>query len=90
MKKKSYKILLCPEPEGGYTVIVKELPGCVTYGDTVEEAIEKAKEVIELFVDGPVEIRDAELSESSIKALKEIEKGEVKVYKLIDKTNRMK
>jgi len=30
----SYRILLRKEPEGGYTVIVPSLPGCVTYGDT--------------------------------------------------------
>jgi predicted RNase H-like HicB family nuclease len=36
----SYRILLRKEPEGGYTVTVPSLPSCVTYGDTVEEAIE--------------------------------------------------
>ncbi|MFQ6119629.1 MAG: type II toxin-antitoxin system HicB family antitoxin [Methanosarcinales archaeon] len=39
------------EPEGGYTVIVPSLPGCVTYGDTIEEAIEMAKEAIELYIE---------------------------------------
>ena len=47
----SYRILLRQEPEGGYTVIVPSLPGCVTYGDTVEEAIEMAKEAIELYIE---------------------------------------
>lgn len=27
------------EPEGGYTVTVPALPGCLTYGETFEEAI---------------------------------------------------
>ncbi|MDL1966270.1 MAG: type II toxin-antitoxin system HicB family antitoxin, partial [Candidatus Desulfofervidus auxilii] len=49
MKTSSYRILLRKEPEGGYTVIVPSLPGCVTYGDTIEEAIEMAKEAIELY-----------------------------------------
>jgi hypothetical protein len=31
-KKRSYKLLLTNEPEGGYTVTVLALPGCVTYG----------------------------------------------------------
>ena len=31
-KKRSYKLLLTNEPEGGYTVTVPALPGCVTYG----------------------------------------------------------
>jgi antitoxin HicB len=51
MKVLSYRILLRQEPEGGYTVIVPSLPGCVTYGDTVEEAIEMAKEAIGLYLE---------------------------------------
>jgi len=47
----NYKILLRKEPEGGYTVIVPSLSGCITYGDTVEEAIEMAKEAIELYIE---------------------------------------
>ena len=43
--------MLRKEPEGGYTVIVPSLPGCVTYGDTIEEAIEMAKEAIELYIE---------------------------------------
>jgi hypothetical protein len=35
----SYRILLRKEPEGDYTVVVPSLPGCVTYGDTIEESI---------------------------------------------------
>ena len=51
MKVLSYRVLLRKEPEGGYTVIVPSLPGCVTCGDTVEEAIEMAKEAIELYIE---------------------------------------
>jgi predicted RNase H-like HicB family nuclease len=51
MKLLSYKVLLRKEPEGGYTVIVPSLPGCVTYGDTIEEAIEMAKEAVELYIE---------------------------------------
>ena len=51
MKTLSYRILLRKESEGGYTVIVPSLPGCVTYGDTIEEAIEMAKEAIELYIE---------------------------------------
>jgi predicted RNase H-like HicB family nuclease len=51
MEALSYRVLLRKEPEGGYTVIVPSLPGCVTYGDTVEEAIEMAKEAIELYLE---------------------------------------
>ena len=51
MKVLSYRIILRKEPEGGYTVIVPSLPGCVTYGDTIEEAIEMAREAIELYIE---------------------------------------
>ncbi|MCD6384334.1 type II toxin-antitoxin system HicB family antitoxin [Candidatus Sumerlaeota bacterium] len=47
----SYRILLRQEPEVGYTVIVPSLPGCVTFGDTIEEAIEMTKEAIELYIE---------------------------------------
>jgi predicted RNase H-like HicB family nuclease len=47
----SYRILLRKEPEGGYTITVPSLPGCVTYGKSIEEAIEMAKEAIELYLE---------------------------------------
>lgn len=48
---RTYKINLRKEEEGGYTVIVPSLPGCITYGETVDEAIEMAKEAIELYIE---------------------------------------
>ena len=51
MKVLNYRVILRKEPEGGYTVIVPALPGCVTYGETIEEAIEMAKEAIELYIE---------------------------------------
>ena len=51
MKILNFKILLKKEPEGGFTVLVPSLPGCITYGDTVDESIANAKEAIELYVE---------------------------------------
>jgi predicted RNase H-like HicB family nuclease len=51
MKYNNYKILLRPEPEGGFTVTVPSLPGCITYGSTLTEAKEMAKEAIELYLE---------------------------------------
>jgi predicted RNase H-like HicB family nuclease len=51
MKVLNHRILLRKETEGGYTVIVPSLPGCVTYGDSIEDAIEMAKEAIELYIE---------------------------------------
>lgn len=42
------------EPEGGYTAIVPTLPGCITYGETVDEAISMAREAIVLYVESLV------------------------------------
>jgi predicted RNase H-like HicB family nuclease len=51
MRRLNYRILLRKESEGGYTVTVPSLPGCVTYGDTIEEAIDMAKEAIEVYIE---------------------------------------
>ena len=51
MRSLNYRILLRREPEGGYTVTVPSLPGCVTFGETVDEAIKMAKEAIQLFLE---------------------------------------
>ena len=48
------QVLLEPSEEGGYTVIVPTLPGCISEGNTKEEAIENIKEAIELYLE-PVE-----------------------------------
>ena len=37
---------LQPEPEGGYTITVPSLPGCISYGDTFEKAIEMVKDAM--------------------------------------------
>lgn len=55
MKALSYRILLRKEAEKGYTVIVPSLPGCVTFGDTIEEGIEMAKEAIQLYIESLTE-----------------------------------
>ena len=34
------------EPEGGYTISVPSLPGCISYGSTFEEAIEMIKDAM--------------------------------------------
>ena len=47
----SYKIYLHKEVEGGFTVSVPALPGCITYGDDVDEALMMAKEAIELYIE---------------------------------------
>lgn len=55
MRSLSYRILLRREPEGGYTVLVPSLPGCITYGKTVEDAILMAKDAIGVYIESLIE-----------------------------------
>lgn len=54
MKQNTYRVLLNKEPEGGFTVLVPTLPGCVTYGESMDEAVSNAKEAIELYIESLV------------------------------------
>jgi len=47
-KTSKYTVVLLADSSGGYTAVVPALPGCVTEGETVEEALEMAKDAIEL------------------------------------------
>lgn len=51
MKVLTYRILLSEEPEGGFTVTVPSLPSCITFGDTLDEALAMAKEAIEGYIE---------------------------------------
>lgn len=51
MQSFTYRILLNKEPEGQYTVTVPALPGCITYGENVDHAIEMAKEAIAVYIE---------------------------------------
>lgn len=44
--RKQFNAIFRPEPEGGFTVIVPALPGCVTYGRDLKEAKEMATDAI--------------------------------------------
>ncbi len=48
---RTYRISLKKEPEGGYTVTVPSLPGCITYGENIDEAISMAEEAISLYIE---------------------------------------
>ena len=60
------KIVLEPSEEGGFTVYVPSLPGCISEGNTEEEAITNIKEAIELYLES---IDDDVLSSSSSKTV---------------------
>ncbi len=50
-EEREYEILLQPEPEGGFSVFVPELPSVATQGKTVEEAYAMAREAIEGYLE---------------------------------------
>jgi len=51
MNTLTYRILLAEEPEGGFTVTVPALPGCITFGENLEHAMAMAKEAIEGYIE---------------------------------------
>ena len=68
----SYTVLFEPAEEGGYVVRVPALPGCVTEGDTLEEARAMAKDAILGYLellkkDGQPIPNDVELKDDPVK-----------------------
>jgi antitoxin HicB len=53
LKKKIYQFTAIFEKneDGGYTVTVPSLPGCISEGDTFDEAFENIKEAITLYLE---------------------------------------
>lgn len=49
-----FKVILEPSDEGGYTALVPSLPGCLSEGETAEEALANIQAAIELYLE-PVE-----------------------------------
>ena len=47
----TYRIILNKEKDGQYAVIVPALPGCFTFGENIDHAIEMAKEAIALYIE---------------------------------------
>ena len=46
-----YTVILEQEPDGGYVISVPALPGCVSQGDTRDEAISNIREAIVLYIE---------------------------------------
>ena len=49
-----FKVVLEESDEGGYTAYVPSLPGCISEGETKDEALKNIQEAIELYLE-PVE-----------------------------------
>lgn len=64
-----YPIAIEPgDEQNAFGVTVPDLPGCFSAGDTLDEAIQNAREAIELHLEGLVEDNDAIPMASSVQA----------------------
>lgn len=45
------KVVLEKSDEGGYTVYVPSLPGCISEGDTIKQAMNNIREAVELYLE---------------------------------------
>ncbi len=45
------RVVLEPSDEGGYTALVPALPGCISQGDTRQEALDNIQEAIALYLE---------------------------------------
>lgn len=46
----TYTVELKPQKEGGYTVTAPALPGCISEGDTAEEALKNIRDAVEEYI----------------------------------------
>ncbi|MCG5061142.1 MAG: type II toxin-antitoxin system HicB family antitoxin [Limnoraphis sp. WC205] len=53
-----YPITLYPEPEGGYVAEIKDLSGCLTQGETIEEIMENIEDAKRLWIETAYELGD--------------------------------
>jgi predicted RNase H-like HicB family nuclease len=63
------KVVLEPAEEGGYVVYVPSLPGCISEGDSKEEALKNIKEAIELYLEpteNPILANSSEVAEVAV------------------------
>jgi len=52
----NFEVVLEPEDDGGYHIFCPALKGCHSYGATKEEAMDKIKEAIELWLESAKEL----------------------------------
>ena len=69
MKILIFKVVLELAKKGGYVVYVPSLSGCISEGDSKEEALKNIKEAIELYlepIENPVLANGAEVAEVAV------------------------
>lgn len=56
--KLQYPVTLYPDADGGYVAQIKDLPGCLTQGETVDETMENINQARELWIETAYEAGD--------------------------------
>jgi antitoxin HicB len=51
---RKYEVVLTPEAKGGFSVTAPLLPGCMSQGETHEEALSMIREAIEVYIESLV------------------------------------
>ena len=64
-----YTVIPEQEPDGGYVVYAPALPGCVSQGDTSEEALANIREAMELHIEDCIEAGDPVPKDDSYSAM---------------------
>ncbi|HEY1340059.1 MAG TPA: type II toxin-antitoxin system HicB family antitoxin [Bryobacteraceae bacterium] len=65
----TYTVVLERESDGGYVATVPALPGCVSQGDTREEALQNIREAADLYVEDCIAAGDPVPTEAEKKYL---------------------
>ncbi len=79
-----YPSIFYNEKQGGYSVVVPDLPGCVTQGDNLEEAIEMAQDAALGWILTAIEENEDIPVPSQIEEIKVQEKNAFKTLLLLD------
>ena len=66
----NYPIHISKDPRSDYGVVVPDLPGCISAGRTLDEAVDMAREAIELHLEGLIEQGSVPPLPSSLEALR--------------------
>lgn len=79
-----YPVVIHKEPDSDYGVSVPDLPGCISAGETYEEALGMIKEAIELHIEGLLEDGDEVPGPTSIEQLQASKKYKGGTWALVD------
>ncbi len=78
-KNLQYNVIFRPEPEGGFTVLVPSLPGCISYGKDLKEAKEMVVDAIECYI-GSLEKHDEEIPPSDKENIVDLVSVTIPIY----------